>query len=206
MFRQMKNIDSAFRYIRTFSLFLVAACVLICGYSLFNSNRMVERMQARVYILLNGKLFEAYAAERKEDIEVEVRDHVKTFHQYFFSLAPDEKVIQKNITRALYLCDFSAKKQYDDLKEGGYYINLISGNISQQIEIDSILVNINTNPFYFRCFAKQKITRTTSLLTRSLVTEGYIRTNLKQSDNNPHGFLIERWNIIENRDLKTENR
>ncbi|RYY44760.1 MAG: conjugative transposon protein TraK, partial [Chitinophagaceae bacterium] len=26
------------------------------------------------------------------------------------------------------------------------------------------------------------------------------------SDNNPHGFLIEKWKTLENNDLKTQNR
>ena len=27
---------------------------------------------------------------------------------------------------------------------------------------------------------------------------------MSRSDNNPHGFLIEKWNTIENKDLKVE--
>ena len=42
-------------------------------------------------------------------------------------------MIQSNITKALYLADGSAKRQYENLKENGYYSNIISGNISQQI-------------------------------------------------------------------------
>ncbi len=105
----------------------------------------------------------------------------------------------------MYLADGSAKKQYDNLKESGYYSNLISGNISEQIEIDSIDVNVDAYPFYFRCIAKEKLIRTTSIVTRSLITEGYLR-NVERSDNNPHGFLIEKWMILENKDLKIENR
>ena len=127
------------------------------------------------------------------------------FHHYFFSLDPDDKVIQSNVTRALYLADGSAKQQYDDLKENNYYTNIISGNISQQIDVDSIFIDINQYPYYFRCFAQQKITRPTTIVTRSLVTEGFLR-NVSRSDNNPHGFLIEKWRTIENRDIKTENR
>jgi hypothetical protein len=37
------------------------------------------------------------------------------------------------------------------------------------------------------------------------VTEGWLR-NTSRSDNNPHGFLIERWAILDNRDLKVEGR
>ena len=156
-------------------------------------------------MLANGKALEAVAADRKDNIPVEARDQVKTFHQYFFTLDPDEKVIQSNITKALYLADASAKRQYEDLKENGYYTNIIAGNISQQIDLDSVNVDINSYPYFFRCFATQKIIRSTSIVYRSLLTEGYLR-NVSRSDNNPHGFLIERWNTIENKDIKTEAR
>ena len=60
-------------------------------------------------------------------------------------------------------------------------------------------------PYYFKCYATQRITRTTSVVLRNLITEGYLR-NVSRSDNNPHGFLIERWLTIENKDIKTINR
>ena len=162
-------------------------------------------MQSKVYILANGKALEAYASDRKDNIPVEARDHVKNFHQYFFTLDPDDKVIQTNIAKALYLADGSAKREYDNLKENGYYANVIAGNISQQIKVDSITVDINEYPYHFRCYATQNIIRTTTTVTRNLITDGYLR-NVSRSDNNPHGFLIERWTTIENKDLKTVNR
>jgi conjugative transposon TraK protein len=105
----------------------------------------------------------------------------------------------------LYLADNTAKRVYDDLKESGYYSGIISGNISQGIIIDSIQISVASYPYYFRCYAQQQIVRPTSILTRSLVTEGNLR-NVSRSDNNPHGFLIERWRTIENKDITTENR
>lgn len=205
MFKQMKNIDSAFKYVRGFTLLVIITCVALCAYSLHRSFKLVSEIQSKIYILANGKALEAYADERKDNIPVEAKDHVKTFHRLFFSLDPDEKVIQANVTRALYLADASAKRQYDNLKESGYYTNLISANISQQIAVDSVLVDINQAPYFFRCYATEKIIRTSSVLTRSLITEGWLR-NVTRSDNNPHGFLIERWATIENKDIKTENR
>jgi len=205
MFQQLKNIDTAFKHIRTFSVVLILACALICAYSVFKSYQFVSDSQRHIYILANGKALEAFSAERKDNIPVEAKDHVRMFHYYFFNLDPDEKVITANITRALYLADNSAEKMYKDLKEQDYYGDLISGNISQQITIDSIHVDVNQYHYYFRCYAKEKMTRSTSIVTRSLVTEGYLR-NVARSDNNPHGFLIEKWNTLENKDLKTENR
>jgi conjugative transposon TraK protein len=205
MFQQTKNIDTAFRHIRLFSLFLVLACSLICSVTIIQSFKMVGEAQQRIFILSGGKALEALAADRKDNIPVEARDHIQQFHQLFFTLDPDEKVIQSNISRALYLADGSAKKQYDNLKEGGYYANLIAGNISQQVEMDSIEVDISDYPFYFRCMAREKLIRSSSILTRNLITEGWLR-NVSRSDNNSHGFLIERWRILENKDLTTVNR
>ncbi len=201
----MKNIDSAFRYIRGFSIAMLFCSTLTCCYALYRSYAMVAGMQARIYILANGKAMEAIAGERKENIPVEARDHISSFHRLFFTLDPDEKVIQANISKALYLADGSAKKQYDNLKESGYYMNIISGNISQAITIDSIKLDLDQVPCYFKCYATEQLIRVTSTVTRSLVTEGYLR-NVSRSDNNPHGFLIERWAILLNKDIQIQNR
>src|SRR5690606_19562730 len=151
----------------------------------------------RIYILANGKALEAFSAGRKENIPVEAKDHVKTFHQHFFSLDPDDQVIKNNVSKALYLADGSAKSQYDNLKEKGYYSQLISANISQKINVDSIQLDLDQYPYFFRCYATQELIRSTSATTRMLITEGYLR-NVSRSDNNPHGFLIERWQTISN--------
>jgi conjugative transposon TraK protein len=205
MFTQARHINSAFQHIKLFSIALVFFALFTVIFSLYENHQIISEAQGRIFILANGKALEAYGADRKDNIPVEARDHISMFHHYFFTLDPDEKVITGNITRALYLADASAKKQYDNLKESGYYRSLISGNISQEIQVDSVTVNINSYPFYFRCMARERLIRTTSIVTRSLITEGYLR-NVARSDNNSHGFLIERWEIIENKDLKTETR
>lgn len=199
MFQQLKNIDTAFKHIKAFSIVLIVACLIISCFSLVKSYQAVQAAQNRIYVLANGKALEAFSAGRKDNIQVEARDHVKTFHQYFFSLDPDDQVIQANVSRALYLADGSAKAQYDNLRENGYYSNLISANISQEITVDSVQLNIDQYPYSFRCFATQKLIRSTSTSNRNLITEGFLR-NVSRSDNNPHGFLIEKWNTVSNKD------
>jgi conjugative transposon TraK protein len=205
MFQQLKNIDTAFRHIRLFSLVIILSSVFVCCFTLYKSYQLVARTQDKIYILFNGKVMEAMAANRKDNIPVEARDHVMMFHHHFFTLDPDEKMIQTNVNKALYLSDGSAKHQYDNLKENRYYSNIISGNISQTIQADSITINLDSYPYFFRYYGKQRIVRATSVVMRSLVTEGYIR-NVARSDNNPHGFLIERWNTLQNQDITTTNR
>ena len=108
--------------------------------------------------------------------------------------------------KALYLADNTAKTQYDNLLEKGYYTQIVSANISQDITPDSIIVNTTTHPYHFRYYGKQRIIRSTSIVTRNLITEGYIRDLAARSDNNPHGFLIERWTTLENGDLEVIKR
>lgn len=205
MFKAMMNIDIAFRYMRMICIAVIACSFSLCGLVIYKSYVLATITQNKVYVLVNGKALEAYAAERKDNILVEAKDHVKTFHLYFFNLSPDDKAIEATMSKALYLADKSAKRQWDNLQESSYISNLISGNVTQTIAVDSISVDMNQYPFYFRCFATQEITRPTTSATRSLITEGYLR-NTSRSDNNSHGFLIERWRVLENKDLKVTNR
>jgi conjugative transposon TraK protein len=205
MLKQLKNIDTAFKHIRAFSIMLIISCAALTAFTIYKSYELITETQSKVYILANGKAMEAFASDRTDNIAVEARDHVKMFHYFFFTLHPDDKVIQTNLNKALYLADQSAKAQYDNLRENSYYANIISGNVSQEILIDSVRVDTQTYPYYFRFSAKQKIIRTTSIVTRTLITEGLLR-NVQRSDNNPHGLLIERWSTIENKDIKVENR
>lgn len=205
MFTKTKNIDTAFRHIKTFSIALVAGTVLLCAFCIYKSYDTISRLQSKVYVLANGKALEAYASERKDNIPVEAKDHIKTFHQYFFNLSPDDKAIVAGISRSLYLADGSAKKYYDDLRERNYYSNVVSGNVSQAVLTDSVAINTDVYPFSFRYYGRLEITRPTSIVTRSLVTEGLLR-NVSRSESNAHGFLIERWHILENKDLNIKTR
>jgi len=164
MFKKMQNIDSAFRHIRMFSIVVIIVCASISCYTIFRSYQYASVIQSKVFILANGKAIEAFASDRKDNVPVEARDHIKTFHQDFFSLDPDEKVITANVTRALYLADASAKSMYDNLKESGYYGSIISGNISQQITVDSVHVNVDSYPFISDVLPPKKLSELQVLL------------------------------------------
>src|ERR1700722_696517 len=141
MFRKVKNIETAFQYVRLFTGLVVLGSLLFCCVVSWLSYQASERAAQRIYILASGKALEAMARDRKDNIPVEARDHIRSFHEAFFTLDPDEKVINANLTRALYLADVSAKRQYDNLKETGYYAGVIAANISQEITVDSINLN-----------------------------------------------------------------
>jgi conjugative transposon TraK protein len=205
MFQHFKNIDTAFKHIKLFSYLFIIANVATMSFCIYKSFDMVNQAQNRVHILYNGKVLEAIASDRKTNLPVELRDHIKTFHEDFFTLVPDDKQIDATITKALYLADGSAKTAYDNLKEAGYFNNLISGNINQQVQVDSIRLDLNDYPYGFTCYATEKLIRATSTVTRKLVTQGKVSDLKSETDNNPHGFLIQGWEILQNNDVQVKS-
>jgi conjugative transposon TraK protein len=207
MFQQFKNIDTAFQFIRVFAIAFLVATVSICIYTVRRCTTALQLGQQRIYVLYEGKLVEAQAIDRTDSLAVEIRDHVKMFHYYFYSLQPDNTSNNRHLDEAMYLADSSAYREHKSLMESGYYLRIVSNNINQEVEdYDSIYVDISHTPYYFRYYGKLQLTRPTTIATRSLITEGYVRMLNSVSDKNPHGMLIERWKVIDNRDLTFEKR
>ena len=64
----------------------------------------------------------------------------------------------------------------------------------------SIAGNFNDYPYELRTYARQQIIRESYITERSLVTSCQL-INTVRSDNNPQGFIIERFMVLENKDL-----
>lgn len=165
-----------------------------------------EAQRQKIYVLDEGKsLMLALSQDLEQNRPVEAREHVRRFHELFFTLAPDKSAIEGNVQRAMFLSDRSAYSHYGDLAEQGYYNRIISGNVSQRIEIDSVKCDFNTYPYDVMTYARLFIIREKSVTERSLVTHGRLR-NSTRSDNNPHGFILEGFHVLENRDIRMYDR
>jgi len=205
-FKSLKNIESSFRQIRFFTVIFVILCGVIVCYALWNSYSFAEAQRQKIYVLDGGKsLLLALSQDLAQNRPVEARDHVKRFHELFFTLSPDKDAIESNIQRALFLVDKSAFAYYKDMTEKGYYNRIISGNINQTISVDSVVCNFDHYPYQVAAYARQMIIRESNVTERSLVTRCNL-INSVRSDNNPHGFIMENFEVIENRDLRVIDR
>lgn len=202
----MKNIESSFKQIRLFSIIFLVVCTIGTGYAVWKSYDFAERQREKIYVLDNGKsLILALSQDLEQNRPVEAREHVKHFHELFFTLAPDKAAIESNINRALLLADKSAFYHYNDFAEKGYYNRIIAGNIIQRIEVESVECNFDSHPYRVTTRAKQLIIRESNITERNLVTTCNL-SNSVRSDNNPHGFMIEGFEIIDNSDIKSYKR
>jgi hypothetical protein len=55
MFQKAKNIDTAFKQVRAFSVLIIMDCILFSGFIAYNSYGLVSKMESRIYVLANGK-------------------------------------------------------------------------------------------------------------------------------------------------------
>ncbi len=205
-FKSLKNIETSFKQIRFFGIVFVCLCAGIVGYSLWSSYHFAEQQRQKIYVLDGGKsLMLALSQDLSQNRPVEAREHIKRFHELFFTLSPDKNAIESNISRALFLVDKSAFAYYKDLTEKGYYNRIISGNINQAVLVDSVVCDFDSYPYKVRTYARQLIIRESNITERNLVTRCNL-INSVRSDNNPHGFTMEAFEIIQNKDIRVIDR
>lgn len=205
-FKSLKNIETSFRQIRLFGIVFISLCAAVAVYSVFSAYRFAERQREKIYMLDGGKsLMLALSQDLSQNRPAEAREHVRRFHELFFSLSPEKSAIEHNVKRALLLADKSAYNYYVDFAEKGYYNRIIAGNINQVLQVDSVVCNFDRYPYEVSTYARQMIIRESNVTERSLRTSCRL-LNASRSDDNPNGFTIEGFTILENRDLQTLKR
>lgn len=205
-FKSLKNIESSFRQIRLFGVVFVSLCAVVAVASVVLSLNFAEKQREKIYVLDNGKsLMLALSQDMEQNRPAEAREHVRRFHELFFTLSPDKSAIEHNINRALILSDKSAYNYYTDFSEKGYYNRIISGNINQVLQVDSVVCDFNNYPYIAKTYARQMIIRESNVTERTLVTQCRL-SNASRSDDNPNGFIIEGFTILENKDISTVKR
>lgn len=205
-FKTLRNIESSFRQIRLYAFVFAIVCLGSSGYTVWESYRFAREQRNKVYVLDQGKsLMLALSQDAAVNRPVEAREHVRRFHELFFTLAPDRAAIESNMKRAFQLSDKSTFDYYSDLSEKGYYNRIISGNVQQRLEVDSVQCNFDTYPYAVRTYARQFIIRASNVTRRSLVTSCLL-VNSVRSDDNPQGFTMEQFRVLENKDVEVIER
>lgn len=208
-FKSLSTIDSQVQTMRLIMLGIIAAVLLFGTWVAYWAFTTVDASRQRVYVMENGKsLMLALSQEHNMNRPAEARDHIKVFMRLLFDLEPDEHQIEKSIELATYLGDRqSVLRLYTDLKEKSYYLKMIQGDVRQKLEIDwrNIQVDMHQSPYPFKAKARELLIRSTSMSVRNLEVQGYL-IDVQRTDNNPHGFIIERFKITDNSDIETVDR
>ena len=192
----LNNIENKIKLVMIISTLFLVGCVVVSLGSILVAKGMVDEAHKKIYVL-DGKVpILVKQTDMAETFDVEAKSDIEMFHNFFFTLAPDDQYIQYTMKKAMYLVDETGLAQYNALKEKGFYNNVIGTSTICSIYCDSI--KLNTDSMSFTYYGRQRIERRTSILTRQLVTAGNLR-KVPRTENNPHGILIT--NLL-NKDLE----
>ncbi|WP_312177382.1 conjugative transposon protein TraK [Chryseobacterium sp.] len=199
----IKNIEQRIRINKIVSLSAIGFAAFLVTAGFFFSYRMIQDSRRSIYVLDNGVPVLAKQTDVLLNRPVEYKDQIELFQRLFFTLAPDDAYIKENIQKSLYLIDDSGKKEYTNLREKGFYNQIVASSSMVSIHADSIALNMEQKKFQF--FGKQMITRKSSVITRKLITEGFFE-DIIRSPKNPHGVMLRNWRIIDNEELSNQTK
>ena len=125
------------------------------------------------------------------------------------------RAFQKNFTQVflrsgnILITDANDNKVYINATNGFQVRDknnrIIAGNINQVLQVDSVVCNFDRYPYEARTYARQMIIRESNVTERTLVTACRL-LNASRSDDNPNGFTIEGFTVLENKDIRTIER
>lgn len=197
----VKNIEQKIRINKVVSIasILFAVLIVIAGFVL--AYKLVQDSRKSLYVIDNGVPILVKQTDELLNRPVEYKSQIELFHRLFFTLAPDDRYIKENVEKSLYLIDDSGKKEYTNLREKGFYNQIISGNSLVTVRNDSIKMDVPNKKFIY--YGTQMINRKNTLIIRKLITEGNFEDMIR-SPNNPHGVLLRNWRILDNSELSNK--
>lgn len=203
----IQNLDTSLKTMRIVLVAVIILSFLFCSFIYTKSMSQVEDSRNKVYLLSQGDALELVRSRNgKDNITAEIKNHIEMFHQFFYNLDPDPVDIKTRIGKALYLIDESGEQIHSKREEKLYYHQLVDGSISTRVYIDSIIPSHDENGNYScKIYAWQKFIRSSHVTEKRIDSECKIRA-VARTDNNPHGFLIEQYRLINNSNKNEESK
>ena len=195
----IENLDKQKRMNGLVALCAVVSAAVISVTAIVMAYGFAGRAGENIYVLSGDTPLVAARTRQDITVDIEARAHVNLFHSLINTLPPDDKFIEENLSKAMYLTDESGLAHVNSLKEQGFYSQLISASANISIRTDSIHFDEESMKFTF--YGTQRIERRTSLLYRQLVTEGRIKTTTR-SDQNPDGMIITEHRTVRHNDIE----
>ena len=205
LIKQFNNIETSFRRMKFVTTLCMTAAVVIAVGSVMISGKLMQEGNDKIYVVDKGSA--VMAARTNEDLhrDLEAKDHVSRFHELMFNISPSSESIKRNLDKALVMSDKSAYDYYMDLSERGFYQRMISANISQEIVVDSIKVNMTGYPYDAKTYGRLFLLRESNITAYSFESSCRL-VDVERSQNNPHGLMIEKFTVTKNENLGTRKR
>ena len=199
------TIETSFRKLKFITVASIASGVIIALGAVYISGQQMLSNNDNIYVIDRGSA--VMAARNGQDAyrDLEVKDHIERFHELMFNLSPNSESIKRNLDRALVMSDKSAYDYWSDLSERGFYSRIVSANISQEIVIDSVKVDMSSYPYQAKTYAKVLMLRESNITAYDFESSCRL-VDVERSPSNPHGLMIEKFRVSKNENMGTRQR
>lgn len=214
--KKTKSIESMVKVTETITgsfaklKFVVVAClvavVATAVFSVYYSISKIDEIGRTVIVLDKGQALSG----SRQDVLVNRRDEVeeqsKRFHTLFFTASPNREVVNRNVESALRLCnDRSVYNYFNDVQESGFYRRIAQSQSVQEVQVDSVVVDMRSYPYRVATFASLFITRPTAVYRNLLVTRMNM-IDVPRDPTNLNGLKIENFEVIRNDQIENRSR
>jgi hypothetical protein len=185
------DFNKAFRALQRMgigSLMLLALTNAGWAWAYFTSQRTG---QERIYVASDGGTISAVLAKGYRPTVYEARNHIRHFATLLH--AHDASTYAERLNAALKLIDKKAgSRLYNRMKKGGILEHYTRFNSRTELEIDSVVVNMSTEPYRGSVYTRQRYLYDNQSETIPIAADfELMRTH--RSDANPFGLLIINW-------------
>ena len=199
------TIETSFRKLKFITVASIASGVIIALGAVYISGQQMLSNNDNIYVIDRGSAVMAARSGQDAYRDLEVKDHIERFHELMFNLSPNSESIKRNLDRALVMSDKSAYDYWSDLSERGFYSRIVSANISQEIVIDSVKVDMSSYPYQAKTYAKVFMLRESNITAYDFESSCRL-VDVERSPSNPHGLMIEKFRVGKNENMGTRQR
>ena len=199
------TIETSFRKLKFITVASIASGVVIALGAVYISGQQMLSNNDNIYVIDRGSAVMAARSGQDAYRDLEVKDHIERFHELMFNLSPNSESIKRNLDRALVMSDKSAYDYWSDLSERGFYSRIVSANISQEIVIDSVKIDMSSYPYQAKTYAKVFMLRESNITAYDFESSCRL-VDVERSPSNPHGLMIEKFRVSKNENMGTRQR
>ncbi len=174
--------------VTTLCLVLVLVCFLL-NY-LERREERLERMRYAYYVAADGEVIPAQYAQRRDNIEVEIRHHLAMFVEDWYTLTQYDW--ERKAEAAGWLGGNSLRDAFIARKRSGYFNRFIQNNVTQTASVADLAIIPNPDGSYGFELVVDLRERVDAYEGHwRVLASGTIRLIERSWPHNPHGLLIE---------------
>lgn len=205
LIKYFDTVETSFRKLKFISILSATLGVAIALGSVALAGHYIISAEDHVYVIDKGSTVMAARSSEDKYRDLEAVDHIGRFHELMFNLSPNSESIKRNLDRALMMSDRSAFDYWTDMSERGFYQRLVSANISQEIVIDSVKVDMLSYPHEVVTYARLFMMRESNMTAYQFESTCRL-VDVERSPGNPHGMMIEKFRVRRNDIIETRMR